>query len=356
LAVCKQQDNDQAAPLSAAEYKEYAVRIALGFCSFLLIIALALPALAAQDAPIASKDNMTFNLEDLHLYFLRNLGNDGLIDFFQMMVVYEEGIKQGLKPNQAEADDFITKQIGQDTYNQFKQLYSERAVRQLVEYTLVSDKYSTWLRDKILREKNITVSADEAKKYFFDNITQFHLPEGVRISIISVDTKPAADDVIKRLQKGENFNDIASQANIDPRMRAARGEYGVYRKGDGLPEVMEKAALALQKDQYSAVIKGDVNYHVVFCHERVPEVSPTFEDVKEDLMKDMIEAKIDPFYSQALDDLMRREMPRFKIIAELFKPADAGTAPAASPAKPAANPKPAGDSAKPGSGNQPRVE
>lgn len=332
--------------------KEYTVRIALLFCSFLFAACLALPALAAPDSPIASKDNMTFNLEDLHLYFLRNLGNDGLVDFFQMMVVYEEGMKQGLKPTANEINDFIAKEIGPETFNQFKQLYSERAVRQLVEYTIVSDKYSQWLRDKILREKSITVSADEAKKYFFDNITQFHLPEGVRLSIISVDTKAAADAVIKRLQAGEKFNDIASEVNIDPRMRAARGEYGVYRKGDGLPEPMEKTALGLQKDQYSAVIKGDVNYHIVYCHERVPEVSPTFEDVKEDLMKDMIEAKIDPYYTQALDELMRREMPRFNIIAELFKPADAGSA----PAKPAASAKPAGDAAKPGNGNQPRVE
>ncbi len=189
-------------PRAPQNNKEYTVRIALIICSLLIVTSLALPALAAPDAPIASKDNLTFNLEDLHLYFLRNLGNDGLIDFFQMMVVYEEGIKQGLKPTPAETNEFITQEIGQDTFNQFKQLYSERAVRQLVEYTIVSDKYSTWLRDKVLREKSITVSADEAKKYFFDNITQFHLPEGVRISIISVDTKAAADGVIKRLQGG----------------------------------------------------------------------------------------------------------------------------------------------------------
>ena len=86
----------------------------------------------------------------------RSLGNDGLVDFFQTMVVYQEGLKQGLKPTQAEINDFIDKQIGQDAYNQYKQLYSERAMRMYLEYTLVYDKYTKWLRDKILREKGIT--------------------------------------------------------------------------------------------------------------------------------------------------------------------------------------------------------
>jgi hypothetical protein len=54
-------------------------------------------------------------------------------------------------------------------------------------------------------------------------------------------------------------------------------------------------------------------------------------------MQDMVEAKIDPLYAQALDDLMKREMPRFNIVADLFKPEETGSAPAA---KPAAAPKP----------------
>ena len=307
------------------------MKVALSITIFAIALALALPAWAASDSPIASKDGVTYTLEDMNLYFLRNLGNNGLIDFFQMMVVYQEGIKQGLKPTQAEINDFIDKQIGQQTYKQFKQLYSDKAVGQLIEYTIVGDKYSKWLRDKIRNDQRITVTEDEAKKYFFDNIKDFHLPQGVNISIISVDSKAAADAVIKRLQAGENFNDIAGEVNVDQRMRAAKGQYGVYRKGDGLPEVMEQAALALKKDQYSSIIKGDMNYHIIYCHELVPEVSPAFEDVKEGLMQDMVEAKIDPLYTQALDDLMRKEMPRFNIVADLFKPEESGSAPAAKP-------------------------
>lgn len=297
-------------------------------CALVLLAALLVgtSAQAADTTPVASKDGSTFTLEDLNIYWLRNLGKDGLLDFFQTMVVYQEGLKQNLKPTDQEVSDFINNTMGQDIYSQFKQLYSDRAVRQLVEYTLVTAKYETWLRDKIRSEKNVTVTEQEANQYFLENIDQFHLPEGVFISIISVDNKTQADAVLARLKAGENFNDVAGEVNMDSEMRAARGEIGVYRKGMGLPDPLEQAAFALADGQFSDIIKGQ-NYHIVYCHKHYPETAPSFADVKEDLMLEMVEAKIDPYYIDELNALMARELPRFSIQAELFRP-DEETAPA----------------------------
>jgi len=312
------------------------VRLHGALLGIFIAIILGVPALAGLDSPVASKDGVTFTLEDLNVYWLRNLGKDGLLDFFQTMIVYQEGLKQGLKPTDAEIQDFIDKTMSPEIYDQFKQLYSERAVHQLVEYTLVTSRYEKWLRDKIRKEQNITVTEAEANKYFLENIDQFHLPEGVYLSIISVDNQTQADAVLKRLDAGENFNDIAGEVNMDPQMRAARGEIGLYRKGDGLPKPLEDAAFALKDGQHSKVIKGE-NYHIVNVHKKYPEVAPEFPEVKEQLMKDMVEAKIDPFYMEQMNKLMSTELPRFKIMAELFKPDESAPAPSAAPL--AAKPK-----------------
>src|SRR5512146_3109315 len=74
------------------------------------------PAQAAPDSPIASKDSSTYALEDLSIYFLRMMGKDGLLDFLQSMVVYQEGIKQGLKPADADVTDFVQKTMGKEVY------------------------------------------------------------------------------------------------------------------------------------------------------------------------------------------------------------------------------------------------
>lgn len=285
----------------------------------MLVLLCAAPASAAGNSPVASKDGVTFTLDDLNIYWLRNLGKDGLLDFFRTMVVYQEGLKQGLRPTQQEMTDFVDNTMGRDVYNQFKLLYSEKNVNQLIEYTIVTAKYETWLRDKISREKNIKVTEDEANKFFLENIEQFHLPEGAHLSIISVDNEAAANTVLSRLGKGENFGDIAAEVNMDPEMRAVRGELGSYRRGEGLPKPLEDAAFSLQEGQYSGIIKGS-NYHIVYCHRRYPEVSPTFEQIKEQLMVDLREAKIDPYYLDALNDLMSDQLPKFNIDAELFRP------------------------------------
>jgi foldase protein PrsA len=309
-----------------------------------LLIAAALlfgSAVAAPETPVATKDGQVYTLEDLNIYFLRMLGKDGLLDFLQSMVVYQEGLKQGLKPTDAEITDFVQKTMGSEVYGQFKQLFVEGSVRQLIEYTIVNGKYEEWLRKKLRTEKKITVTEAEAKEYFLSHISEFHLPDGVYLSIISVDNKTQADAVVARLDKGEDFNAVAGEVNMDSKMRAARGEIGTYRKGDGLPQPIEDAAFKLKDGQHSAIIKGQ-NFHIVFCHKRIPEVSPDFEEVKEQLQKDMIEAKIDPSYNEEMDKLMARELPRFDIKADLFKPGDTdgGMKPSAKPA-PKAPAKPA---------------
>ena len=106
---------------------------------------------------------------------------------------------------------------------------------------------------------------------------------------------------------------------MDPELRAVGGELGPYRKGDGLPEPLEQAALALQEGQYSEIIKG-TNYHIVYCHKRYAQVNPTFEEIRDDLIQEMVQAEIDPYYVDELNALMQREMPRFNIVAELFRP------------------------------------
>jgi foldase protein PrsA len=295
------------------------VKLRVIFISLIICLALGAAAQAAPDTPIATKDTATYTLEDLCIYWLRNLGKDGLLDFLQTMVVYQEGKRQGLAPSQQEIDDFINNTMGRDIYDEFRQLYSDRAVRQLVDYTLVTSEYEQWMRDKIRREQNITVTESEAHDFFLNNIEMFHTPEGAYLSLISVQSQAEAEEVLRRLRNGENFNDIAGEVNMDPQMRAAKGELGIYNRGDGLPKALEDAAFNLRENQYSDIIKG-TNYHIVLCHKKYPESSPSFDEVKEDLMLDLVEAKIDPFYVDALNDLMAREMPNFDIAADLFKP------------------------------------
>jgi parvulin-like peptidyl-prolyl isomerase len=301
-------------------------KLTAALCAFSVSLALTGHAFAGPETPIVSKDGTTFKLEDVSLYYLRNLGKDGLLDFLQTMVIYQEGIKLGLKPSAQERTDFIEKNMGRDVYDGFTELFSKASVDQLVDYSIVESKFFRHLREKIKKEKNFTVSEKEANTYFTSHIDEFHLPEGCYLYILSVDSQAKADAALARLTAGEDFRKVAGEVNMDARMRAISGELGVYRKGDGLPKELETAALALRKGEYTKkAIKGS-NYHLLFCAEKYAEVTPKFDDVKEELMRDLLEEKVRPHFAAALDALMAREMPRFNIQAELFKPEDKATA------------------------------
>ena len=55
--------------------------------ALLITAVFATGALASPESPIVSKDGSTFKLEDVSLYYLRNLGKDGLLDFLQTLVI-----------------------------------------------------------------------------------------------------------------------------------------------------------------------------------------------------------------------------------------------------------------------------
>jgi parvulin-like peptidyl-prolyl isomerase len=312
--------------------------LAAGLCLGWIVVAQ-----AADNTPVATKDGKTFFLEDINIYWLRNLGSDGLLAYFEDMVLYQEGLKLNLRPTDAEMTDYIDNRMGRETYQQFIQLYSEHAVRQLVEVTLTSRKYEQYLRDKIRKENSLTVTEAEAKQFFLKNIELYHLPEGAYLSIISVDTKKKAEEVMSHLKAGQNFNDLAAKYNLDPWLRDIKGELGLYRRGDGLHKSLEDAGLALAPNKFSEIISGTKNFHILFCHQRSPEVNPSFEEVKDRVMQEVLDQKIDPLAQKAMNELMKREMGRFDIKADLFKPEPAEGKPAARTGGGAAKPvKPAG--------------
>lgn len=287
----------------------------------ILLVALTGLAGAAPQTPLASKGGTVYTVEDFNVYWLRNLGKDGLLDFLQTMVVYEEGLKQGLKPTAQQVEDFIDTKMGRETYDDFTELYSENAVRQLVEYTLVAVEYENWLREKVKRDKNVTVTEEEAERFFLNNIDQFHKAEGVYLSLILVDNQTQAEAALERVSNGEDFQQVASEINTDPELRSYRGELGLYRRGDGFPPALEEAAFALEEGQHSDIIKIN-NYNILYCHKRYPEVAPEFDEIKDDLMLDMVEMKLEPHYVEALNELLDRELPKFDIKASLFRPAE----------------------------------
>jgi len=286
--------------------------------TILLGLLFAAPAAAASNTVLASHDGNNYSLEDFSIFFLRQLGASGLVTFLEQAVVYEEAKKLGLIPTAAEKAKFIDENMTQEIYDGFAELYTPAALNKFVEYTIMNDKFREHLEAKFIAEKNISVSDDDANRFYLQNIGMFEPDERVWMSIISVDTLETANEVIAKIESGEDFNDLASIYNVDSELRSRAGYVGMMERGQGLPPPIEEAAFALDIGQHSQVIKGTL-FHVLYIHNKKPAEKFPFEDVKEEIKLLLRNQQVQRYVDEYLENLYTRELPRFEIKAKLFK-------------------------------------
>jgi peptidyl-prolyl cis-trans isomerase C len=138
-----------------------------------------------------------------------------------------------------------------------------------------------------------TVS-DQAVRDFYDKHKDgMKVPERLRLRhiLISVDPKAApadrekarqkAQDILKRLQAGEDFGKLAQQYSDDPGSKTRGGEIGPIAKGQTAPQ-FEAAAFALQKpNELSPVVEAPYGFQVIQLVQRQEPSVLAFDQVKD---------------------------------------------------------------------------
>lgn len=106
---------------------------------------------------------------------------------------------------------------------------------------------AAWMRDRILEEVPIITEQIHARQIYTTSTDQ-------------------ADQILSRLQAGEDFSNLA--AEYDPLLA---GYLGWFPRGYLLESELEEAAFNLQPDEYSQVIETRLGFHIVQVIERDPE-------------------------------------------------------------------------------------
>ncbi len=277
------------------------------------------PAGAAPDTVLASHNGNNYSLEDFNIFFLKQVGAKGLVAFLEQAIVYEEAKKEKLIPTAEEKQKFIDETMSPTIYKGFQELYTPEALNRFIEYTIMNEKYRKFLEDKFIKEKNIKVTDDDANRFYVKNIGLFQPNERVWMSIISVDSLETANEIIKKIDGGEDFNELAGVYNVDTELRDRAGYVGMMEKGKGLPQPIEDAAFALQKNQHSQVIKGTL-FHIVFVHDKKAKENHPFAEVSADIKEMLKDDIVQQYIDEYLNELYAKELQKFDIKAQLFKP------------------------------------
>jgi peptidyl-prolyl cis-trans isomerase C len=132
------------------------------------------------------------------------------------------------------------------------------------------------------------VSEADAKKIYDEKISKMKPEVEVHARHILVDTKAEAEEIIKRLKNGEDFATLANEKSKDT--NAEGGDLGFFTRGQML-KPFEDAAFALEPGQISEPVKTQFGWHVIKVEEKRNQPLPSFDDVKEAIMGQLVQAK-----------------------------------------------------------------
>ena len=186
------------------------------------------------------------------------------------------------------------------------------------------DDYKKIIRDQILVSRGVNMQVGSAaavgersiRKYYRKNKKIFWVPEKMTLSHImfiresdSLDKeiklqKKTAEEILRRIQAGENFFELAKKYSEDVSAHSG-GQLGVVGRGMMLPE-FEKAAFDLKVGEVSNIVKTVNGFHIIKCDNIIPGYTKEFKLVKSEIKKILSSDKSEKRYQEWMSELKKK--------------------------------------------------
>ena len=156
--------------------------------------------------------------------------------------------------------------------------------------------------------KGVTVSDEDAKKFYDEHPSQFTQPERVHVRHILVSDDVTSADTLAKVQAdlkaGASFDVVAKELSLCP-SAAQGGDLGEISKGQMVPE-FEAAAFALKNPgDLSEPVRTQFGWHIVKLEGRTPETLEPFDAVKPRLIQYLENEKRSEAFKAAVEELKK---------------------------------------------------
>jgi len=145
------------------------------------------------------------------------------------------------------------------------------------------------------------IAKDEPRlrKFYDDNPQRYHKSEQVHARHVLLrvpkDATPDQTAVIEkrmldlraRLEQGEDFAVIASEASEDPGSKDRGGDLGFFGRGQMVP-AFEAAAFGLEPGGLSPVVRTDFGFHVIRTEEKKPAEDTSYEQAQREIARELV--------------------------------------------------------------------
>ena len=173
------------------------------------------------------------------------------------------------------------------------------------EHSLTKEQYrkNIWSQVALTKmvESDVRIENDDIQKGYEAN----YGPR-VRVLAIILNDMRTAQRVWAEARKNpteKNFGDLCEQFCVDPNIRAIRGEVPPIQKHGGLPE-LESEAFKLKPGELSDIVTVGQSFIIMFCLGQTQPDNIPLDDVKDMIIKDVRQKKIDVLTSEMIEQIM----------------------------------------------------
>jgi parvulin-like peptidyl-prolyl isomerase len=290
-----------------------------------------------------------------------------LADLVQREVLYQEGLRRGIKVSDADVRAEFDKRIKglQDQARKHDaQVPSEAEIlsrtgesREAAFSDIRRSMTIRRTREAIAKDKKIAVADADIKKFYQENPAFFERPSRVHLSQIFIQPKPnaqkadeaawetagkALEKALARIRVGESFEAVARSASEAPD-RERGGDMGLLPVAQ-LPPFILAAVERMKPGDMSEPIRSELGWHLIKMIEKEASESVGLEEARpriaEALMDSETDAAVYDFCQQILDnpERVRFFLQLERTLAAMPEFADDVSPSGAAPAKKSAQP------------------
>ena len=229
---------------------------------------------ASVDGKVITKEQWIASMESKY-------GKEVLLDLVNAEVMEAAAKKYKIKVTNPEIDLEIalirSTQEGTDT-----------SLQTLNEETLRKEVRSRLILEKVLA-KDIVIEDDAIKAFYDNNKNLFNIPTSYRTSVIYVDTKEEANEVVKELESGSSFEGLARERSIDVSSASLGGDIGYVSEGtESIDSAILSSLSDLETGKWSETIKlSDGRFAVAQVESIFKGESFSYADVKDHIRREL---------------------------------------------------------------------
>ncbi|MBI1385193.1 MAG: peptidylprolyl isomerase [Rhizobiales bacterium] len=157
------------------------------------------------------------------------------------------------------------------------------------------DNRLAYYRERALRDAYFDsavagqVTVEQARALYDAQFGAAEGKEEVRARHILVKSEAEANDVIERVNRGDDFAALAGELSIGP-SKTQGGDLGYFTRGTMVP-AFEEAVFALKAGDVSEPVETQFGWHVIKLEDRRMQQVPAFDDLKDRIMGSLLQRR-----------------------------------------------------------------